>query len=83
MITYNLSNLRLSVFRSLSMDNTFFHLPNLSRRSTKCFANGMTTQCCVLPTLTVTYVSEAPVFIYLLQPPHPVSSFLGNVSRTA
>jgi len=46
MVTYNLSNLRLSFFRSLSMDNTFFHLPNLSRRSTKCFANGMTTQCC-------------------------------------
>jgi len=45
MITYNLSNLRPSFFRSLSTDNTFFHL-NLSRRSARCFANGMTTQCC-------------------------------------
>jgi len=46
MIMYNLSNFRLSFFRSLSTDNTFFHLPNLSRRSVKCFANGMTRQCC-------------------------------------
>jgi len=46
MITYNLSNLRPSFFRSLSTDNTFFHLLNLSHRSARCFAKGMTTQCC-------------------------------------
>ena len=33
--------------------------------------------------VTCVSVSEVPVFIYLLRPPHPVSSFLGNVSRTA
>jgi len=80
MIMYNLSNLCLCFFRSLSTDNTFFHLPNLSRRSAKYFANGMTRQCCQP---WQSRVSEAPVFIYLLWPPHPVSSFLGNVSRTA
>jgi hypothetical protein len=37
MITYNISNLRPSFFRSLSMDNTFFHLLNLSRRSSETF----------------------------------------------
>jgi hypothetical protein len=39
----------------------------------------------VLPTLRVTSVSvsEAPVFIYILWHSQPVSSFLGNVSRTA
>jgi hypothetical protein len=42
----NLSNLRPSFFRFLSTDNTFFHLLNLSRRLARCFANGMTTQCC-------------------------------------
>jgi hypothetical protein len=37
----------------------------------------------VLTTLTVTCVSvsEAPVFMYLLRPSQPVSSFLGNVSQ--
>ena len=45
-ITYNLSNIRPSFFRSLSTDNTFFHLLYLSCRSARCFANGMTTQCC-------------------------------------
>jgi len=43
---YNLYNLGLSFFRSLSTDNTFLHLPNLSRRSAKCTANGMKRQCC-------------------------------------
>jgi len=37
LITYNLSNLRPSFFRSLSMDNTFFHLLKLSRRSSDTF----------------------------------------------
>jgi len=39
----------------------------------------------VLPTLRVTCVtvSEAPVFIYLLRPSQPVSSFLGYVLWTA
>jgi len=37
MITYNLSNLRPSFFRSLSTDNTFFYLLNLSRRSSEVF----------------------------------------------
>jgi len=39
----------------------------------------------MLQTLRVTCVSvsAAPVFIYLLRPSQPVSSFLGNVLRTA
>jgi hypothetical protein len=37
MITYNLSNLRPSFFRSLSMNNKCFHLLNLSRRSSETF----------------------------------------------
>jgi len=37
MITYNLSNRRPSFFRSLSTDNTFLHLLNLSRRSNEMF----------------------------------------------
>jgi len=39
----------------------------------------------VLPTrrFTCVSVSAAPVFIYLLRPSQPVSSFLGNVSWTA
>jgi hypothetical protein len=39
----------------------------------------------VLPTLRVTCVSvsEVPVFIYLLRPSQPVSSFLEYVSQTA
>ena len=82
MITYNLSNLCPSFFCSLSTDNTFYHLLNLSRRSVRRFANGMTTQCCQ-PWQSRARVSEAPMFIYLLRPPHPVSSFLGDVSRTA
>ena len=83
MITYNPSNLRPHLFLSLSTDNTFFHLLNLSRRSARSFAKRDDNT--VLPTLTVTCmsVSEAPVFIYLLRPPHPVSSFLGKFSRTA
>jgi len=84
MITYNLSNLRPSFFRSLSTDNTFFSLLNLSRRSARCFANRMTTQCCQSwQSRVFLCVSAAPVVIYLLRPRHPVSSFLGNVSRTA
>jgi hypothetical protein len=46
MITLNISNLRPYFFRPLSTGNTFFHLLNLSRRSSEMFANGMTTQCC-------------------------------------
>ena len=37
MITKSLSNFRPSPFRTLSTDNTFFRLLNLSRRSSKMF----------------------------------------------
>ena len=65
------------------MDNTFFNLLKLLRRSSEMFRwrNDNTE----LPILRFTYVcvSEARVFTWnFLQPFQPVSSFLGNVSQT-
>jgi hypothetical protein len=84
MITYNLSNLCPSSFHMMSRDNTFFGPINLSHPSTDTFRQRDNNT--MLSTLLVmcVCVSEAPVFIwYLLRPSQPLSSFLGDVSRTA